>query len=243
MKKQVLALWRGNGGRMSRVLLLAAGVAMVACRGAAEEGDGGGLSPEKAEMARVFAGAWRSGEISVGVYSPFEPSDTEYWEDEQYSAERREMSRSGYYFLLLREKLKGNPPKAIYQNIVIGTCGQAHVRPLFVEPGARMVFVLRRLPPGGEGKEHLVFPTSAVGQEREIYMAEEGYAGVGCLEWPEKDLFGKPAPEAPAWYVRLSAEEIEDFRSCGEWSAGKREGVDAPAPMTAWGRALLKWAR
>ena len=170
-------------------------------------------------------------------YSPSEPSDA-YWQDETYYAEIREMFRSGYYLLLLRDALKGNPPKTIYHNIVIGTCGKEQDRPLFVEPGARLVFVLRRLPPGREGKDNLVFPTSAVGQEREVYMVEEGYAGVGCLEWPEKDIFGKPVSGAPAWYVRLSEEEIEDFKRCGEWVAGN----ETKTPETPWGRAMKQIA-
>ncbi len=197
------------------------------------------VSSEKAKMVPVFAEAWLSDEMSVGVYSPPEESDPGCWATKEHLDERLEMLQKGYYPLYLREKLKGNPPELIYHNHVLGVCGAASIRPLFINQGARMVFVLRRFMPGDEAKDALLFPTSASEESNEPYMAEEGYAGVGCLEWPEKDQFGHPCYAMPDWFVRISADEIEDFRHCGEWCAGD----ESKAPLTPWGQELQKWAR
>ncbi len=199
----------------------------------------GVLSVEKAKMIPVFAEAWLSDEMSVGVYSPPEESDPGCWATKEHLDERLEMLQKGYYPLYLREKLKGNPPELIYHNHVLGVCGAASIRPLFINQGARMVFVLRRFMPGDEAKDALLFPTSASEESNEPYMAEEGYAGVGCLEWPEKDQFGHPCYAMPDWFVHISADEIEDFRHCGEWCAGD----ESKAPLTPWGQELQKWAR
>lgn len=197
------------------------------------------LPSEKAKMVPVFAAAWSSDENVVGIYSPPETSDMEYWGTKEHLAEWDEMNQKGYYPLHLRERLKGNPPALIYHNHVMGVCGNASTKPLFMVEGAYMVFVLRRYSPESVAKDALLFPTSASEDTNEPYMVEEGYAGVGCLKWPEKLPWGAPSPEMPAWYVRFSEDEIEDFRRCGEWCVGDEN----KSPMTPWGRELQKWAR
>lgn len=224
---------------MKRVFAPMAVIVMAMLQMANTSPGNGVLSVEKAKMIPVFAEAWLSDEMSVGVYSPPEESDPGCWATKEHLDERLEMLQKGYYPLYLREKLKGNPPELIYHNHVLGVCGAASIRPLFINQGARMVFVLRRFMPGDEAKDALLFPTSASEESNEPYMAEEGYAGVGCLEWPEKDQFGHPCYAMPDWFVHISADEIEDFRHCGEWCAGD----ESKAPLTPWGQELQKWAR
>lgn len=199
------------------------------------------VSSEKAKMVPVFAEAWLSDEMSVGIYSPPEMTDFEsYWRTDEHRAEKKEMTKRGYYPLHLREKLKGDPPELIYHNHVMVVCGHKPSRPLFIFSGARMVFVLRRFLPGDDAQDDLLFPTSASEDTNEPYMAEGGYAGVGCLEWPTKEQRREKLwTEMPNWFVRISADEIEDFRHCGEWCAGD----ESKAPLTPWGQELQKWAR
>lgn len=225
---------------MKRVLGPMAIIVMAMLQMANTSPGNGVLSVEKAKMIPVFAEAWLSDEMSVGVYSPPEESDPGCWATKEHFDERLEMLQKGYYPLYLREKLKGEPPELLYHNHVMVVCGHAPSRPLFIFRGARMVFVLRRCLPGDEAKDYLLFHTSSSEDTNEPYMAVEGYAGVGCLEWPTKEeRREKLWTEMPDWFVHISADEIEDFRHCGEWCAGD----ESKAPLTPWGQELQKWAR
>jgi len=213
-------------------------MALAAFQAASGSGEDGRLTAEKTEMAQVFAEAWRAEENSVGIYSKPEFEDADYWCGGKYFPEVEELDQQGYRPLVLRESLKGNPPQAMYFRTVLVMDGKGTKGPFFLSYGARAVFVLRRLPPGGQGKDNLVFLVPTSETSREYYMAEGGYAGFGCLEWPTEDRFGHPNPNIPKYFVRLSEEEIEDFKRCGEWVAGN----ETKTPETPWGRAMKQIA-
>ena len=76
------------------------------------------LSPERAEMARVFARAWTSENNSVGIYSGPTLDDIDYNYGGKNFPDVLEMNQRGYEPMLLRTRLKGNPPELFYYNSV-----------------------------------------------------------------------------------------------------------------------------
>lgn len=219
---------------MKKLARTTVAMALAAFQAASGSGEPEGLTAEKMEMAQVFAEAWLSGENSVGIYSMPEFEEADYWCGGTFFHNAYELLMQGYGPLALRKSLKGNPPHAMYFQSGLVMDGKGPRRPFLMSPGARVVFVLRRLPPGGQGEDNLVFLGPTSGTTREYFMAEGGYAGVGCLEWPMEDRFGNPVPNIPKYVVRLSEEELEDFKRCGEWVAGNA----TKTPETPWGRAL-----
>lgn len=110
-----------NGKRqtMNRMPWWAVAVAMcasiVAGRDHVEEMP---LSHERAEMARVFARAWTSENNSVGIYSGPTLDDIDYNYGGKNFPDVLEMNQRGYEPMLLRTRLKGNPPELFYYNSV-----------------------------------------------------------------------------------------------------------------------------
>ena len=198
-----------------------------------------GLDAAKREMARVFAQAWTTEGMSVGVY------DRPGWDDEEWRFggknfdRRAEMLEHNYSMMLCRENLKGAPPEALFYgwfNVSAGHRGA--FRPFIPVHDSRWVFVLRPLGNEEEPAEDVIIRSFEDGREVSWTLVE-GFSGTGCLAWNQET--SKQDWERPDYLAPLSEEELADLRRCGEWASGKRGAEERPSPVTPWGREVLKW--